>query len=168
MSITIQAAMLDHVRRFPDKASRPPHIIWNGLHIMTADAVSVPPDGFVEAELLHVREDLAQQGFDLKVNGWFQLAGGEHVDLLRTWCDPRYEDAVRYSFHSADNVLWVWNVYQERLPNGQVLEEKWTGNAGFWVERASEQERIYHCSPGPLAVPDFEALVFRILISGPG
>jgi len=162
--MTIQAAMMDQYKRFPDKQSRPHFIRWNGLHVRTGDAIEVPRDGIVQAEFLHVKTDI-EQGFDLKIDGWLRLAEGEQVSLLRTWYDPRYEDTVEYPFSSRDGRLRVWNVYKLVFPRGQVREEHWTDNAGFWVDEVGPTERIYHCSPGPLPEPDFEALVFRVRVS---
>ena len=48
--------------------------------------------------------------------------------------------------------------------SGQQVEEKWTENAGMWIEEISPTERIYHCSHGMAHPPDFESLVFKITI----
>lgn len=160
--MNIQTALLDHFKRFPDKATRPKHILWGGLAMSTGDSIPVPKRGEVEAEFLSIKDDV-RQGFDLKVKGWIQLQD-RRVKLLRTWHDPDLEDTVRYSFGSQDGLLRVWNVYEMSLRGGQVFEEKWTGNAGFWVERVSETERIYHCSHGMASPPDFESLVFRVRV----
>jgi len=161
--LTIREALLDQVKRFPDKARRPERILWAGLAINTGDAFPVPREGIVRGEFLSSKGD-AEQGFDLKLDGWLRLEKGEKVSLLRTWNDSRYESMVEYPFHSEDRRLWVWNVYKRRLPDGRTVEEKWTENAGLWVERVSEAERIYHCSHGFLYPPDFESLVFKITI----
>jgi len=108
---------------------------------------------------------LIEQGFDIEIdNGWLRLMNGEQISHLRTWKDECYEDTVEYPFFSADRRLWVWNVYKMIYPGGQVIEEKWTENAGFWVEELAEFERIYHCSHGMAYPPDFESLVFKIAI----
>ncbi len=161
--LTIQSAMVDHFKRFPDKSRRPDHIIWNGRKIKTADSVVVPPDGFVRAEFLSSKTE-TEQGFDIKLNGWLRLATDEKVSLLRTWNDPRYESVVEYPYHSSDGRLWVWNVYKARYPGGQTVEEKWTENAGMWVEELSSAERIYHCSHGMISAPDFDSLIFKITV----
>jgi hypothetical protein len=161
--LTIQYAFLDHVKRFPDKTTRPSCIYWNGLRIKTSDLLVVPEQGVVEAEFLFSMGEI-QQGFDLKVNGWFRLKAGDRVSILRTWKDDRYEDRVQYPFFSSDHKLWVWNVYKMRYPGGKEVEEKWTENAGFWVEEISALERVYHCSHGMANPPDFESLVFRVVI----
>jgi len=161
--LTIQYAMLDHFKRFPDKRERPGYILWGGRQVKTGDSVDVPANGVVRGELLSSKGDV-EQGFDLKLDGWLRLAKGEKVSLLRTWNDPRYESFVEYPFHSRDGRLWVWNVYKRFFPNGRVVEEKWTENAGFWIEKVSETERIYHCSHGFVYPPDFESLVFKITI----
>ena len=161
--LTIQYAMLDHFKRFPDKRLRPRHILWNGLRVTTSDGIAAPKDGRVRAEFLKSVGDV-EQGFDIDVKGWLQLADGKKVKRLRTWNDPRLQPTVEYPFHTTDGFIWVWNVYKMRYPGGQVVEEKWTGNAGFWIEEASKTERIYHCSHGMANPPDFGCLVFRITL----
>lgn len=161
--MTIQYAMNDHARRFPDRQTRPRFLLWNGLRIWTSDVWTVPERGIVRGEFISAKEG-AEQGFDLKLDGWVQLRDGEHVAVLRTWKDERLEDVVEYPFYSRDGLLWVWNVYKMIYRGGQIVEEKWTENAGFWVERLSESERIYHCSHGMATPPDFESLVFKVEI----
>jgi hypothetical protein len=51
-----------------------------------------------------------------------------------------------------------------RHTRGQVVDEKWTGNSGMWVEEVSSNERIYHCSHGMAPKPDFDSLVFKVTI----
>lgn len=161
--MTIQHAMNDHAIRFPDRRTRPRFLLWSGLRIWTSDVWTVPKTGIVRGEFLSAKDDV-EQGFDLKVDGWIQLKNGEHVAVLRTWRGEGLEDVVEYPFCSRDGLLWVWNVYRMRYSGGQVVEEKWTENAGFWVERLSENERVYHCSHGMANPPDFESLVFKIQI----
>lgn len=154
--------MLDQYQRFPDKGGRPGYILWNGLKVKTADCIPVPRDGQVEAELISAKTDV-EQGLDMKINGWIQLMD-RRVDTLRTWYDPNLEPVVRYPLHSRDGFLWVWNVYKMKRPGGITSEEKWTGNAGFWVQEVSERERVYHCSHGMAETPDFECLTFEVRI----
>jgi hypothetical protein len=161
--LTIQYAMLDQAKRFPDKNTRPKFLLWGGLRINTAGSISVPREGVVRGEFLSRKTDV-EQGFDIKVEGWIQLAGGERVSLLRTWNDPRYVPTVAYPFYAKDGLLWVWNVYKMKYGGGQIVEEKWTGNAGFWVEKINEMERIYHCSPGMADPPNFDSLIFKIIV----
>ena len=163
--LTIQYAMNDHAERFPDSKTRPKFLLWNGLRVWTSDSISIPREGVVRAEFLSADRSV-RQGFDLKSHdGWFELAGGQRVSLLRTWKDSRHEDAVEYRFQSRDGLLWVWNVYEMTYPNGETVEEKWTENAGFWVESVSDCERIYHCSHGMAKPPDFDALVFKVSVT---
>jgi hypothetical protein len=162
--LTIREAMLRHAVEFPDTKTRPDLILWNGHQVKTADIFSVPRNGMVWAEFLTSKEGV-EQGFDLKVDGWFQLAGGERVPFLRTWNDPRFEAAVEYPYCSEDQRMIVWNVYRMIYPGGQVVEEKWTENAGMWIEQATPHERIYHCSHGMADPPDFESLVFRVSVA---
>jgi hypothetical protein len=161
--LTIADAMLDLFRRFPDKGTRPDHILWNGLSVKTADSFSVPKRGIVRIDILSKKNDV-EQGVDLKIDeGAVHLRGGEEVPLLRTWADDRYEDSVEYPYHSKSGRLSVWNVYKVKFPQGGTREDRWTGNAGFWVETFDGQ-RVYHCSDGVAAQPDFDSLVFRVTV----
>jgi len=161
--LTIQYAMLDHFKRFPDKRVRPPYILWNGLRVTTADALPVQKEGLVRGEFLSAKNDL-EQGFDIDLKGWLQLADGKKIKRLRTWNDSRYQAVVEYPFHTSDGFIWTWNVYKMNYPGLQVVEEKWTGNSGFWVEKVSETERLYHCSHGKANPPDFESLVYKVSV----
>ena len=117
--LTIQYAMLDHFKRFPDKAERPDYILWDGVHVKTADALTVPSEAVIRGEFLSSKGEV-EQGFDLKLDGWIRLKEGERVSLLRTWNDPRFVPSVEYPFRSKDGLLWVWNVYKSRHPNGLI------------------------------------------------
>jgi len=161
--LDIQYAMIDHAVRFPDKNLRPQFILWHGRRIRTSDVWTTPESGIVRAEFLACKTDV-HQGFDIKIDGWLELADGERVSLLRTWKDERFEDAVAYHFCSPNRRLWIWNVYKMTYPGGQEVQEKWTANAGFWVDQVGESERVYHCSHGMAAPPDFEALVFKVSV----
>ncbi len=161
--LDVKQAMLDHCRRFPDKARRPDHIVWDGHEVRTVDWFAVPGQGTVRFEFISALESI-EQGIDAKLDGWFELAQKERIPVLRTWKDDRYENVVEYEYLSRDRRMGIWNVYREGLPNGQMREDHWSGNAGCWVEKVRENERIYHCSPGMLNPPDFEALIFRVTI----
>lgn len=161
--LTIREAMLEHAKAFPDMQTRPDFILWNGLQVKTADTFPVPENGVLRGEFLASKEG-TEQGFDLKVDGWFQLLGGERVSLLRTWNDPRFESTIEYHYLSKNQKILVWNVYRTAYPGGQVVEEKWTENAGMWIEQITPHERIYHCSHGIADPPDFESLIFKISI----
>jgi hypothetical protein len=161
---TIQFALVDHAKRFPDKSHRPPFILWDGKRIWNTDAIPVPSQGIVRGEILSAATDIPQ-GFDLNLHkGWIELLGGERPELLRTWHDQRYEDVVEYPFVSGDGLLRTWNVYEVTYPNGQKVEEKWTSNAGLWVETINDSERIYHCSHGKADPPDFESFVYKVSV----
>lgn len=154
--------MVDLVRKFPDKKSRPRFLQWNGLHIQTSDHISLPREGWLAAKFVDCDEEF-QQGFDLKLSkGWLRLANGQHVQHLRTWFDSRLARQVQYEFETTDGILQFWNVYKRKWPDGGVTEERMTGNAGFWVEEVAETRRIYHCSSGECYPPNFEAMVIEL------
>jgi hypothetical protein len=118
----------------------------------------------VRIEILSSKTEV-EQGIDFKVDGGtLKLQGGEKISLLPTWADDRYESIVEYPYFSESRGVFVYNVYKVTLPNGQKREEKWTGNAGFWVKSINQFERIYHCSHGVENEPRFDSLVFRVII----
>jgi hypothetical protein len=161
--LTICDAMKDLFKRFPNKAVRPDHILWNGLSVKVGDCFSAPKRGFVRIDFLSRKNDV-EQGVDIKIEkGALRLSGGEEVSLLRTWADDRFEDSVEYPYHSKSGRLCVNNVYKLKFPHGHTREEKWTGNAGFWIEEIHDQ-RVYHCSHGVADQPDFDSLVFRVTV----
>jgi hypothetical protein len=164
-NLTIREAMLDHVKRYPNKAERPDCVLWAGHRIKTSDVFHVPQNGIVRGEFLSAKGEV-EQGFDIQLDdGWVELKNGERISHLRTWKDEQLPSVVEYPFFSRDGLMWVWNVYRMKYPGGQIVEEKWTENAGFWVEHMSENERIYHCSHGTATPADFESLVFKVQIA---
>jgi hypothetical protein len=161
--LKIQYAMMDHFARFPNIRTRPQCILWAGRAINTASKLNVPKDGVVRGEFVRACDDVAQ-GFDVSAKGWIEMSDGMRTRRLRTWHHPLLPMVVEHRYHASDAVLWIWNIYKVTYARRQVVEEKWTGNAGFWVEEVSPLERIYHCSHGGANPPDFESLVFRITV----
>lgn len=165
--LDIQSAMVDQIRRHPNRGDRPPFLLWSGVEVKTSDVIAVPKNGLVSAAIRVCDSGFGRQGFDLQPkDGFLELLGGEKVKLLRTWHDERYEDRVSYRYVSKVGLLAFWNVYLRPWPDGKVTEEKWTGNAGFWVEEMAPLRRVYHCSSGRLPTPDFESLVVEVSVEG--
>ena len=138
--LTIQQAMVAHVKRYPDKKSRPETILWGTRRVRTSDFIHVPSEGVVRLEFFPSSQAIRQ--------------------------DERFEDVVEYPFFARDGLLWTWNVYESTYPGGQKVEEKWTENSGFWVELNGENERVYHCSHGGVSPPDFDSFVYKLTIKG--
>jgi hypothetical protein len=162
--LDIQSAMLDAVSDCDDMPAPPFGILWHGKTIQTGDRLLVGQHARARIDITH-HASAVRQGIDLKVNGHLELKDRSKVELLRTWADEGLEKSVEYPFQADDGILHVWNVFERLLPNGQSCEEKWTGNAGFWVEHHGPLDRTYHCSHGMAAMPDFEALVFRVSVA---
>lgn len=160
---TIQRAMVDHALRHPDKKTRPPYILWDGLQIQTFDRVQVKSSGWVRFEILKANPATVQ-GFDAVVDEGFVLGDGTLIKRLRTWKDERLEDIVEYRYTSHSGRMGIWNVYEMEYPSGKRIVEHGTGNAGFWIERIGDGDQIYHCSAGADSSPDFESLVFRVTL----
>ncbi|MCC6898014.1 MAG: hypothetical protein IT377_03515 [Polyangiaceae bacterium] len=161
---SVRAAFLEQARRERPVPGVPPKIVWSGRVIQTADAIRAPHRGVVRAQILS-EPCAVVQGFDLNVDGWLELADGSRVQTLRTWHDPSLSPQVEYRFLCKDGLLWTWNVYQVVRPDGATVEEKWTENAGMWIEHVSERERVYHCSHGYAVPPDFESLVYKVEVA---
>jgi hypothetical protein len=130
--------------------------------VRTADVFDTPPGGTVKIEFLQRKYDF-RQGMDISVSEGIILADGARIPVLRTWNDPEYEDVLQYEFLSPDRKISVWNVHEDANAMGTCWPAKRGGNAGFWLEIDGNQ-RTYHCSAGPCAAPDFEALVFRVTL----
>jgi hypothetical protein len=164
--LTIREAMLDVGGRqaWSQRERKPLSVLWAGRRIQTADRLSVPTTGRVRLEFLRRRTDV-RQGCDLKMAGGCRLADGTLVPVLRTWFDPDLPDVEAYDYLARDGVLFTWNVYEVRR-GSDVVAEKWTENAGFWVEPLAPLDRVYHCSPGMVWPPDFDGLVYRLTVSG--
>lgn len=162
--LDIRQAMVDHAKKITEIPDRTNSILWNGIRVKTADWWDVPITGIVEVEFLS--SDLKiEQGADVKVEGgWIELPNGNHISILRTWKNEKYDDLVKYNYFSKPGKICVWNVYNMTYSENQITDERWTGNAGFWVEYINENQRIYHCSHGMNDIPNFESLVFRISV----
>ncbi|HYS09615.1 MAG TPA: hypothetical protein VEP66_12765 [Myxococcales bacterium] len=168
--LTIQQALVqeNQARKgAPLERDGTPSILWGGKKVVTAHSLAVPPKGSLELRLIHRKGDL-RQGCDISIpNGGCILRGGEVVSLLRTWWLPEFEDSVSYEFVAREKRLFVWNVYEMVWPGGRKTEEKWTDNAGMWVEDKRPGEIVYHCSAGPAVKPTFDDLVFSLLVREP-
>ena len=163
--VDIQTAMIRHVQSNPDRTTRTKYILWNGDQVWTSCDLEVPKKGCFSIKFLSDPRE-PTQGVDVKLkDGAIHLSEGERVKILRTWHDPRYEEVVEYPYASNDGRLSIWNVFHRRWPDGRMTAEKWTGNAGFLIERESNHRWLFHCSSGPQEVPDFKQLVFRFSIS---
>ena len=141
--LSISAATLKVAKAYGKKIDGPLGIIWDGKVVLGGDQIASGKRGRVRLELLHFVKGV-EQGVDLKVDGYFELLHGERVPLLRTWADSQYEDVVEYPYVSKDGRIHIWNVFKRRFPSGEVREDRWTENAGFWIEELSPTDRIYH------------------------
>lgn len=162
--MSIWQAMLDRGKKRARNERGPVTITWANRIVQTADVFKAPRRGSVRMECVHSAPSI-RQGFDVKMKGGCVLENGEVVPVLRTWCDELYEPVIEYEYRADDGLISTWNVY-ETLRGSELTAEKWTGNAGFWVEALNSLDRIYHCSAGSLTVPDFDFLVYRITVTG--
>lgn len=143
---------------------RPVVLDVRGKSVYAVESMSVPRNGVIELEFLRWGKGV-RQGADIKIDkGWIALSDGTKVQHLRTWCDPELGPRVRHPYFARDENLRTWNVYERQLPGHPPRVDQLDGNAGLWVERVSDTERIIHCSPGDVAEPDFESLVYRVRV----
>ena len=163
--MTLRQAIVAEARLRPTSDRRPPFVVWMGRTVTTADVLDVPATGWITLRFLSSR-GASPQGVDMRVEGgWIELANGDHVDVLRTWCDDDLEPEVNYKYHTRSGRLRLYNVY-EVVRGDETVVEKMTENAGFWIEPLGPLHKIYHCSPGWSYPADFEALVFEVRVSG--
>ena len=163
--LDIRQSKVDYAKKHAGDSTRANYILWNGIHVKTSDWWDVPKKGFVKIEFLSSKSDV-EQGVDVKIeDGWLELSNGEHIETLRTWKNEKYDDIVEYEFFSEVGRICIWNVYKMIYPMGKMVEERWTGNAGFWVEYINDRHKIYHCSHGMADEPDFESLVFTVSVA---
>jgi hypothetical protein len=91
------------------------------------------------------------------------LRDGARLRGLRTWHDAGLENPVRYRYESSDERIQVSTGYETETAPGHTVFVTRSDWAGFYVERPSATERIYHGNLEPPGT-DFEALVFRVRI----
>ncbi len=164
--LSIRRAFTDATQKagpLPKPLRTPLSVRWGEHDIVTADVFEVPPTGRVRLEFLEVDTDV-RQGADIQVHPGCELEDGSHVPLLRTWYDPDLPAEVEYEFIAQDGLMRTCNVY-EVTRAGEIHAERWTENAGMWIEEVDRLDRIYHCSHGiPDSSASFGALVYRITI----
>ena len=150
-------------RNVPRELREPLSILWGGRDVVTGDVFPIPSTGGVVIERLDGHQEL-KQGVDIGITrGSILVPGFAPQSLLRTWFDESLPDRVRYEYVADDGLLLVSNIYTMQR-GGDVVIERWTGNAGMCVEEIGPYERIYRCSTGPRPLPTFDDLVFRLTI----
>jgi hypothetical protein len=161
---SIQDAMLDHHTRSCSAAKGVPSSIrWGAHRVQTADRVVVPTAGTLQLTF-HSGRYSPKQGVDLKCeSGHVVLVDGTCVPHLRSYYEAELADELEYRYVSKPGVLRLWNTYQvERA--GSLIDEYWTGNAGFVKESTGEMEWTYRCSMRDDPTPTFDALVFSLRV----
>lgn len=166
-SMSIREAMVAEAKRLGPRASRPLAILWGGFNVQTVDCFEVPKAGVLRIEFVSSRRGM-KQGIDTELDrGWIRLPKGEAVAHLRTWNGPGLPHFVEYPFEAPDMRIWVSNIYEQQ--RGAVyVTERWTGNAGMIVSVLDNGTRLYRCSCGDLAAPDFDSLVVRLSVAKVG
>ena len=159
----VQTAMLDRAKKCGKQAAKPLSIQWGPKEVQTSDRFAVPSRGVLRIEIVEACTEIPQ-GLDVRIPGGIHLPDGSVVELLRTWGDPNLESVLEYPFTAKTGELVTWNVYMMARGSLGFVPEKWTGNAGFWVERYSLTDRIYHCSHALCELPDFTKFVYRLTI----
>lgn len=161
--MSIQKAMLDLARRFPDVSTRPPGIRWGTRLVRTFQWLPVPHEGRFRLVFFSGKYE-PRQGVDVKSEkGGILLVDGRQLPILRSYYTEDLVDEVEYAYSAPRGMLVVWNVYQVRR-GMEVIDEKWTGNAGFHSQEIGPGSWRFYCSSGPNKVPCFDDLVFSIEI----
>lgn len=164
--LSIQAAFTEAVEAAPPlpKPLRTAiSVRWDGHDIVGGDIFDVPNSGRFRLEFLDI-DTTVRQGADIQAFPGSELVGERRAPLLRTWYDPDLPASVEYDYLATDGILRTSNVYEVVRSSG-IHAERWTENAGMWVEEVAELDRIYHCSHGTPGSPaTFDALVYRLTI----
>jgi hypothetical protein len=167
--VSIRRAFAEAVQTagpLPQPLRSPLSLRWGSREIVAGDIFEVPADGRVRLEFLEAgaRLPVLRQGADIEVRPGCEVEPGSPVPLLRTWHDPEISAAVEYDYFADDRLMRTSNVY-EVLRANRLYAERWTENAGMWIEVRGAYDRIYHCSHGAPGGPArFDALVYRVTI----
>lgn len=153
--------MMGRKRRCGAPIDTPPRLRWGKLSVATGDVwgevygdvdIAVRVDGH-RPELRH--------GISLSTPTPTLFPLGEtprHEVLL--WPSSGERDfEVRGT--SLTGVLRITTVYVVGGGDRSTVE-RWTGNAGFWVERESSRQRVYHANHHSTSPPSFEDLTFSV------
>jgi len=129
---------------------------------VTGDVFDVPTSGQIHLQFLDV-DTTVRQGADIQTHPGFEL--GDCLEpLVRTWYHPDLPATVVYDYFAEDGLIRTCNVY-EVVRGNRVQAERWTENAGMWIETVGDLDRIYHCSHGvPDSPVEFDALVYRLTV----
>jgi hypothetical protein len=98
--LDIRQAKVEHAKRQAGDPDRTDYILWDGIRVKTADWWDVPITGIMRIEFLS-SDSSVDQGVDIKIeDGWLELQNKDHVSILRTWKNEKYEDSVEYRYFS--------------------------------------------------------------------
>jgi hypothetical protein len=162
--LSVNVAMLDHTgrkRRAGETVETPPRLRWDGLVVATGDIWrDVPAGCLVEIEVDRQRPELRHGISISSANAALSLDAREAQPEVIIW--PTAEDR-RFEIRcgSPAGGLRVTNVYEVGGETWSRIE-RWTKNAGLWVDRVSADERIYHCNHSATSPATFDDLVFSM------
>ncbi|MEV4659074.1 hypothetical protein [Micromonospora sp. NPDC049301] len=163
--LTISTGLLDVSKR-NQRLRRPPvlplTLKWGLLAVTTGDAWGGLPIESTLSLTVLAQGAGVKQGIALMAPRG-QIRNGADVgspELILWAGDGR---TFTIGCQSPHGVLQVCNVYEEAGP-GWSRVERWTENAGLWVEWVSETERLYHCNHASTAPPTFDDLVFSVRV----
>ena len=170
--LSVRRAFVDaheaFARELPKPLTEPMSILWNGRDIITGDILEVPQTGRFRIDFVSCRPT-ALHGVDIEIpGGGIAILDGQISPTLRTWYGSWYEPElkwVEYPYHAPNGWLRLASV-SERVRGNQKVAERWTGNAGMFVERLAHQH-VYHCSHADSSPPNFEDMVFALTLMPP-
>jgi len=156
-------------REHPTPLTEPFSILWDGRDIIAGDILRVPRTGRFRIDFVSCRPT-ALHGIDIDIpRGSIVFKGGEISPTLRAWYGSWYEpelEWVEYPYHAPEGWLRLTNVC-ERARGDKKVVERWTGNAGMFVQRHEAHHHVYHCSHADSSPPNFEDMVFALTLMLP-
>jgi hypothetical protein len=169
--LSINVSMLDHTRRgrrLGRAVETPPKLSWGGLTVVTGDIwENADANSVISVEISRWRADI-RHGVSISSNervlrpgGQGDRSGQSEIILWPTEDEQRFE--IRCD--SSASQIRVTNAYQVGGDNWSRIE-RWTENAGLWVDSISERRRVYHCNYYSSAPPTFVDLVFTMSVDG--
>ena len=170
--LSIANAMLDAGKRrrwLGRPGTIPPLLSWGARQITSGDVWRDVPVGGSIAVAVRAFVDGLDHGFAVSAQGGALSHGGladgsESAEELVLWPTPtEREFEVRYT--SPRQILLLCNVYRVSGPTWSKVD-KWSENAGLWIEQGSERVRTYHCNHASTRPPTFADLVVTVSVDG--
>ena len=137
-------------------------IDYQGRNVMMSYRIPILNGQEFQIEVLHYKNDLVEQGFEVSVDQRKGLiyTNGQKLRAPVFWMEtaPITISFICYT-SKANGILNIWNVW--RTINRKDSIEAWIGHAGLYIEEDGKNAVVIHCSNGIHQV-DFSDLVLRM------